>query len=114
MSLAHPRLLREERTVAAMIKRYCRGQHGPGAELCPDCQALRDYVRIRLERCPFQEEKSTCVNCPVHCYQAAQREKIKAVMRYAGPRMLWQHPVLALRHWLDGKRKAKQPRPLGG
>jgi hypothetical protein len=24
------------------------------------------------------------------------------VMRYAGPRMLWQHPILSLRHWLDG------------
>jgi len=25
-------------------------------------------------------------------------------MRYAGPRMLLQHPILALRHWLDGLR----------
>jgi hypothetical protein len=27
-------------------------------------------------------------------------------MRYAGPRMLWQHPILSLRHRLDGFRKA--------
>jgi hypothetical protein len=25
-------------------------------------------------------------------------------MRYAGPRMLWEHPLLSLRHWLDGFR----------
>jgi hypothetical protein len=27
-------------------------------------------------------------------------------MRYAGPRMLWEHPLLSLRHWLDGFRTA--------
>jgi hypothetical protein len=24
------------------------------------------------------------------------------VMRVAGPRMLWHHPLLALAHWRDG------------
>jgi hypothetical protein len=28
------------------------------------------------------------------------------VMRHAGPRMLWKHPVMSLRHWVDGFRKA--------
>jgi hypothetical protein len=27
-------------------------------------------------------------------------------MRFAGPRMLWTHPILSLRHWLDGFRAA--------
>ncbi len=27
---------------------------------------------------------------------------MKDVMRYAGPRMLWKHPLLTVRHWLDG------------
>jgi hypothetical protein len=31
-------------------------------------------------------------------------------MRYAGPRMLLRHPVLALRHVADGKRPAP-PKP---
>jgi hypothetical protein len=26
------------------------------------------------------------------------RERMRQVMRYAGPRMLWFHPVAALRH----------------
>ena len=38
-------------------------------------------------------------------YQLARREQIKAVMRHAGPRMVLEHPVLSLRHWLDGFRK---------
>jgi hypothetical protein len=33
------------------------------------------------------------------------REKIKGVMRYAGPRMMYRHPVLAVLHVFDGLRK---------
>ncbi|MDR2525428.1 MAG: nitrous oxide-stimulated promoter family protein, partial [Oscillospiraceae bacterium] len=34
------------------------------------------------------------------CYRADMREKIRAVMRYAGPRMLLHHPVMAIRHFI--------------
>jgi hypothetical protein len=33
------------------------------------------------------------------------REKIRAVMRYAGPRMLFRHPIMTLWHYIDGRRK---------
>jgi hypothetical protein len=32
------------------------------------------------------------------------RENIRKVMRYAGPRMIYHHPIMALRHLLDGRR----------
>ena len=35
-----------------------------------------------------------------------RREQMKTVMRHAGPHMLCRHPILSLRHWLDGFRKA--------
>lgn len=73
--------------------------------MCAECEALLDYAGLRLSRCRFGAEKPTCGNCPVHCYQRNRREQIKAVMRYAGPRMLWRHPLLALRHCLDGFRR---------
>jgi hypothetical protein len=38
------------------------------------------------------------------------REKVRAVMRYSGPRMAGKHPVLAVRHLLDGLRKKPGPR----
>jgi hypothetical protein len=98
---AGKRLLREWQTIAAMIRTYCAGHHATRATLCPDCQGLLDYATVRLERCRFGEQKPTCVKCPVHCYQPDRREQVREVMRYAGPRMLWQHPVLSLRHWLD-------------
>lgn len=33
------------------------------------------------------------------------REKIRAVMRFSGPRMLLVHPVLAVRHLLESRRE---------
>jgi len=99
---ASRRLVREWKTMAAMVRCYCQGRHGAVMELCPDCQGLLDYATLRLDRCHFGAEKPTCANCPVHCYQRDRREQMKAVMRHAGPRMLWRHPVLSFRHWLDG------------
>jgi hypothetical protein len=99
------RMARELKTVEAMIDLYCHHQHGPSNGLCPGCEALRDYARQRLQKCPFQENKTTCAKCPIHCYKPELREQIRAVMRYAGPRMLYHHPVLALQHLADGRRK---------
>ena len=92
--------------MSAMISCHCRDHHATKAALCPDCQGLADYAAVRLERCRFGPDKPVCAKCPVHCYQRVRREQVKAIMRYAGPRMVWQHPVLSLRHWLDGFRKA--------
>lgn len=100
---SRPRLEREARTMDAMLAIYCHDHHG-GSSLCAECQALSDYARLRLIRCRFQEEKPTCAKCPVHCYRPDAREKVREVMRYAGMRMTWRYPTLALRHFLDGFR----------
>jgi predicted amidophosphoribosyltransferase len=88
-----------------MITIYCRGHHGTRRGLCPECQELLDYAIARLDRCPFQTGKTTCADCSVHCYRPAEREMIRAVMRYAGPRMLFRHPILTLFHFIDSLRK---------
>lgn len=99
-----PRIRREQRTIGAMLRIYCRDHHG-GPPLCQDCSQLSDYAHGRLKICPFGEEKPACNHCQVHCYSALMRERVKQVMRYAGPRMLTRHPVLALFHILDKLRK---------
>lgn len=96
-----PRIAREKKTVAAMTDMYCRDHHASGRELCLECRELLDYARVRLDRCPFGEGKPTCAKCEVHCYSAAQRQRITVVMRYSGPRMLTRHPMLAIRHLRD-------------
>lgn len=105
-AFASKRLAREWKTIAAMITLHCRGRHRSRAVLCAQCQGLLDYAGLRLERCRFGVEKPTCARCPVHCYQRVRRQQVKDVMRYAGPRMVWEHPVISLLHWLDGFRKA--------
>ncbi|MBE0663653.1 MAG: nitrous oxide-stimulated promoter family protein [Bacteroidales bacterium] len=86
----------EKQTVSAMITVYCRGH---GHELpCAECEALREYALKRLDKCPYGNEKPACKDCPIHCYKPAMREKIKQVMRYSGPRMLWKYPWLSVSH----------------
>lgn len=98
----------EKRIVSLMIRTYCRGHHGTRQGLCPECQALQEYALLRADRCPFIETKTFCSNCRVHCYKPAMREKIRAVMRYSGPRMLFSHPVLVVRHGIESIREKKR------
>lgn len=103
--IAFARREREQQTIAAMLRMYCRAHHhAKGPDLCPACAALRGYANQRLERCRFGEAKPACAKCPVHCYKAEMREQVKQVMRWAGPRMLLRHPLLAIRHLIDGRR----------
>ena len=104
------RLARERKTVEAMIRISCRGQHGTRGELCAECAELLEYAHDRLDKCRFGADKPTCANCPVHCYKPAMRERIRGAMRYAGPRMSYRHPILTLFHFWDGQRKP----PSGG
>ncbi len=109
--LLQPRLARELKTIRAMLRIYCRDHHGADS-LCAQCEQLAAYAERRLAGCPYGADKPTCANCQIHCYGPAQREQVRLMMRYAGPRMLARHPYLALMHVADGKRPAP-PKPRG-
>lgn len=101
--MAGSRIRREKLTIHKMIALYQRA--------CPEAvkepehyDALYEYAQKRLDKCVFGEEKPACKQCPVHCYQPARREEMKQIMRWAGPRMLWRHPILTVRHLIDDKR----------
>ena len=98
---------REKETVSLMIRLYCRKKHG-GKTLCPECAALEAYARQRSDRCPFMETKTFCSNCKVHCYKADMRKKIQAVMRFSGPRMIFHHPIMAIRHVVETKKEQRR------
>lgn len=130
---------REQEIVSQMIALYCKGNHsahrsvslrerggemrqmregaalrergsGERWDLCPECAELEAYAHARSERCPFMEEKTFCSNCTVHCYRPEMRERIRTVMRYAGPRMLFHHPVMAIRHMIESQHERRRVR----
>lgn len=97
---------REKTVVLHMIEAYCHGKHGTRRdELCTECTQLAEYADMRISRCPFMATKTFCSQCHVHCYTPEKLQAIKDVMRYASPRMLLRHPVLVVRHGLDGMKK---------
>ena len=99
---------REKQMVSQMIALYCKKQHHSRSGLCEECAALDTYARMRSEKCPFMETKTFCSNCKVHCYKPEMREKIREVMRFSGPRMLFHHPVAAIRHVVETKKEKKK------
>ena len=109
-SRLHPRMKRERKTVEAMIAIYCWDHHHMKGKFCDECRELLEYARLRLKNCPFQENKTTCGNCPIHCYKPKMQEQIREVMSYSGPRMIRYHPLLAIGHILDGLRKEPGPK----
>lgn len=98
-------MVREEKTIETMIRLYCHDKHGTKASLCAECERFMTYAKARLASCPFQEDKTACAKCQVHCYKPAMRDKVREIMRYAGPRMARRHPVLAILHFMDGFKK---------
>ncbi len=79
-----------------MVAIYCAGNHDApartetsfaGEALCPACKAIDDYCVLRTERCrslgPQNELRGVAATIAM---PPAEREQIRAIMRYAGPR----------------------------
>ena len=88
----------EETTIEKMIGIYCGNKHDSADNLCDDCRELLTYAISRINKCPHHP-KPKCSACTTHCFNTSHREKIKQVMKYAGPRMLVRHPILAVKHF---------------
>lgn len=103
---------KEKKLIPVMIRKYCRGKHGTKEEaLCEECRALTEYALFRLEKCPFKVNKKFCSFCKIHCYKPDMRERIKDVMKWSGPRMMFTHPVFAMKHvfqMISYKRKLRK------
>ena len=100
---------KEQKLIPVMIKKYCKGKHRHKSnEICDECRELTEYALFRLEKCPFKVNKKFCSFCKIHCYKPEMREKIKAVMKYSGPRMLPTHPVFAISHVVQMIKYKKQ------
>ncbi|WP_372881109.1 nitrous oxide-stimulated promoter family protein [Psychromonas sp.] len=96
----------EFKTIKAMVNIYCKAHHSCKDQQppCLKCAEFILYANEKLDRCPYGQNKPTCNKCPIHCYKKEQREQARAIMRYAGPRMLFKHPILAIKHLLAERR----------
>ncbi|MFA7104569.1 MAG: nitrous oxide-stimulated promoter family protein [Dysgonamonadaceae bacterium] len=97
----------EKEVVIKMIDIYCQAKHGKRGVLCKDCYEIKAYAMTRLDKCPFGEEKPTCKTCSIHCYKSDMKLKIKEIMRFSGPRMLFVHPKEAIRHMIKEMKREK-------
>ncbi len=94
------RVEKEKQIITLMIEIYCEKRHShPRGELCEECQTLHEYAHKRLTFCKFQDEKTSCRKCPIHCYKKDMKQKVKDVMRFSGPRLLLYRPLEFIKHW---------------
>lgn len=96
-------LATEFKMVSKMIDLYCAAHHDTN-KACDNCQSLKEYAEMRLDRCPYGDSKPTCNKCPIHCYKNAEKVQMRLVMRYSGPRMLFTNPILAVRHLINERK----------
>lgn len=91
--------LEEQETFRKMIGIYCHGNHHTKkGTLCEDCARLEKYAHQRTTHCPHMATKTFCANCETPCYKKEYREKIRVMMKYAGSRMIFHAPRMAVRH----------------
>ncbi len=76
--------------------------------LCAECAEHLAYAEKRRAYCP-KDPKPFCAHCDTHCYQPAEREWQRSMMRYSGPRS-WSrgHAIDGIRHVIEARRYRKQ------
>jgi hypothetical protein len=88
---------RDKATVRLMVELYCI--HHLTCNVVPEeYKELADYACDRLEHCKYGDAKPACKNCPIHCYAPQQRQRIREIMRWSGPRMIIYSPKALMRH----------------
>jgi hypothetical protein len=91
----------EKNIVKMMILYYCKKKHFSKNDLCCDCEKLIEYSWLKLDKCPYGENKPACSKCEIHCYSAPMRKKIKDIMRYSGPRTIYIYPAVSIKHFIS-------------
>ncbi|MGN0099188.1 MAG: nitrous oxide-stimulated promoter family protein [Candidatus Methanomethylophilaceae archaeon] len=88
----------ERKVLETMVSMYCKWNHDT-VVICPECRKLTEYAFARLDECPYRKESpSACKGCPTPCYEDDMKDRIRQVMRYSGPRMMFRHPIMTMEH----------------
>ncbi|KZL92740.1 nitrous oxide-stimulated promoter family protein [Clostridium magnum] len=79
---------------------YCKGNNHSVIP-CSRCKEIMNYAHLRINSCTFGDDKKFCSKCTVHCFKPDMRENVKKIMRYSGPRIIFYHPIMAMKHLLS-------------
>ncbi len=112
------KLRKDLRLLARFVGIYCAGRHATAEkaplalrthdvaalgircpQLCQACTKLIAHAFVKRASCPL-DPKPMCKRCPTHCYAPHYREEIRAVMKYAGIRMVLRGRLDYLLHLL--------------
>lgn len=69
-----------------------------GVWLCKDCLNLALLAQIHIQQCARIQDKSFCHLCPKNCYSKRHLKQISTMMKFSGKRILFYHPLLALKY----------------
>lgn len=103
----------DEKTLYAMQLIYCSAKHAKDAGedgLCDPCRDLLKYSLERTKNCSYKAQGRLCSACEIHCFENEQRARIRQVMRFSGPRLIFRKPALALRYLFLRVRQAHLPK----
>lgn len=96
---------RDRRTLEAIGRIYCHGNHAhmakDAAGLCLQCRCAVESTLARTIACPNGHE-GNCQDCRIHCQRGEAQERIRKIMHYAAPRMVFRHPIMTA-HYLRKK-----------
>lgn len=94
------RLKKEKKVFEKMVLIYCKKKHQDNYP-CIDCREIIKYGHDKINKCIHGEEKPFCSKCNVHCYEKNMQKKVKDIMRFSGPRIIFYHPIVSLKHLLS-------------
>ncbi|HNX25082.1 MAG TPA: nitrous oxide-stimulated promoter family protein [Spirochaetota bacterium] len=101
----------EGEVIRWMITYYCTCNH-KGTELCNECNDLLNYAVKRNMNCPHGVNKPVCSSCEIHCYKDAYRLKIRDVMKFSGPKIIFRKPLYGIKYLIKKKfRSGKIKKP---
>lgn len=107
--------IKDLRVLVRFTEVYCRAHHhecsrgpltdglaarlaGRKSAYCDACRAFLQYAIERRLRCPL-DPKPACKHCPVHCYKPQMRQRVREVMRFAGPYLIKRGRIDLLWHY---------------
>lgn len=125
--MCDPEVIKDTRLLGDFTVIYCRGNHvrtarapleSDGAALgvygrrvpsvCEECAGLLSYAEKRRAFCP-RDPKPFCSYCDTHCYRPEMRERMRTVMKYAGPRSIVRgHAIESVKHLIAGRQARRE------